>query len=1081
LFVHRYRDSNEHIRAMCIESLSRMTLQRPDLFLTDKYLKYFGWMLHDKDHHVRIAALNGLYQPFKAVQDAQDGKEVAPADEFLMIDKIQLGLLENVVGKFLSRIVSAIKDPKPEVQEVAMKVLLMLLQNGFLDDCEDDGVWDPINQRALSERASPAVRRDALYFVFEQLEAFDDGGEGSESSERKRTQQLDAVASYAAHALTKGPIPIDKIKIEVADYIVQSLREMPEHRALVTDWSAMLRAIKDDKSATTAHNVKAGDRADVAKQRILVRMLACAAQEEVGAVADESFLNSDVDPDMANSCEKAKKASMGREHETLSIALLKALPNLLLKFKGDTDVISELACLPRFLVPTVFSLPQRKQDFMSLIKNLGEIYLSSSNEDTLDKTARSLSSLCKGNHARVTESKAQLRKVVVELRDRIVELMSSDDSTIATSAMSVVNSESEFASKSSKRRSGRKKSPRAGASPATEKTSLTDDDTRGSADADTEYSIFLNVRRLRILAKKCDLSEFFDDTNNVNQLELLCNFVCDGLKSRLRACKPVDLRVNADEETAADKLIEDGDVLGAIGKSVNEGLQLILSVTGWFFFSYQDEEDLVKNKKDLVDDMEDGDDDDSSVDDHVILRLRNRLLSLLELCFSQYIPSSDEHGDDDTTVAKHSDDQISFADYVQIAAGRTTADLRMLFPKELSDAESPLLRSVALQEDGRLVGAFVRFISAKEHSLRENEMETKENKSMPQSLLLPMGRAIANNWARGNRREAGVFLRHIASSGPTATSIVTCAVDQMKKEDPVRMLESQMASLRQSYENWVEEEPDMDNEFPSDEEMKEFEEAEESHKEQFQHLEHRATQFSKKLGVFGKLSDPKLRPALNGFIREGVRFSFSNLDSNGEDTLVLGSRLSFLSILSKYASWIKKDKQAKKEIQSFMDEKEFELRRHEEFEDVHVDDLAALAAFRKDLGLKNLPKTSSNVSVTSELDDDQTMDDEASDGLNELQSPVASVSSRTSKASRASSRASSRVSSLPALPEGDKESPQDSDSDEDSHFSAGSSSNKRKSQTQNTYDESSEEGSDSDESSLGLGYSQKSKKARRSK
>lgn len=396
---------------------------------------------------------------------------------------------------------------------------------------------------------------------------------------------MDAIASYAAHAITYGPVPIDKIKIEVADFIVQSLRGMPEHRALVTDWSAMLRAIKDDKSATTAHNVKAGDRADVAKQRILVRMLACAAQEEVGAVADESFLNSDVDPDMASSStsEKANKASMGREHETLSIALLKALPNLLLKFKGDTDVVSELACLPRFLVPTVFSLPQRKQDFMSLIKNLGEIYLSSSNNDTLDKTARSLSSLCRGNHARVTESKAQLRKIVVELRDRIVELMSSDDATIATSAMSVVNSESEFASKSSRRRSGRKTSPAAGASPATEKTSLTDDDTRGSADVDTEHSIFLNVKRLRILAKRCNLSEFFDhvdDTNNVNQLELLCNFVCDGLKSRLRACKPVDLRVNEDEETAADKLIEDAEVLAAIGKSVSEGLQLILSVTG---------------------------------------------------------------------------------------------------------------------------------------------------------------------------------------------------------------------------------------------------------------------------------------------------------------------------------------------------------------------------------------------------------------------------------------------------------------------------------------------------------------------
>lgn len=511
---------------------------------------------------------------------------------------------------------------------------------------------------------------------------------------------------------------------------------------------------------------------------------------------------------------------------------------------------------------------------------------------------------------------------------------------------------------------------------------------------------------------------------------------------------------------------------------------------GWFFFQYQEENDLfIKNKKDLVDNMEEDDDDDSSVDDNVILRLRDRLLTLLELCFSQYIPSSDEHGDDDTTVAKHSDEQIAFADYVQLAAGKTTSDLRMLFPKEFSDAESPLLRAVALQEDGRLVGAFVRFINAKEHQLRDNEIEAKDNKILPQSLLLPMARAIANNWSRGNRREAGVFLRHIASSGSTAASVVTSTVDSMKKVDPVRMLESQMASLRQSYEKWVDEEPDMENDSPSEEEMKEFEEAEESHRELFEQLEHRGAQFSKKLGVFGKLSDPKLRPALNGFIREGVRFSFSNLDSNGEDTLVLGSRLSFLSILSKYSSWIKRDKQAKKEIQSFVNEKETELRAHEEFGDVHHDDLAALAAFRKDLGLglKNVPKAkaSSTVTVASGELDDEEMDDEASDGVNELQSPVASVSSRTSKASRASSRASSRVSSLPALLEGDKESPQDSESDEDSHFSAGSSShknNKRKSQTQTTYDENSEEESGSDDSSLGLGFSQKKgKRARRSK
>jgi cohesin complex subunit SA-1/2 len=185
--------------------------------------------------------------------------------------------------------------------------------------------------------------------------------------------------------------------------------------------------------------------------------------------------------------------------------------------------------------------------------------------------------------------------------------------------------------------------------------------------------------------------------------------------------------------------------------------------------------------------------------------------------------------------------------------------------------------SFALTEDGRLVGAFVRFLGSKEHYLRKNDSEV-ENKKLPYSLLLPMGRAIATNWTSGNRREAGMFLRHISSSGPFASSIVTTASKEMKKIDPVRLLESQMASLRQSYENWVDDEPALESERPTEEEMAEYEAEEQSHKEQFGLLEQRASQLSQSLGVFGSLSDDKLRPALDGFVREGIRFSFSNID-----------------------------------------------------------------------------------------------------------------------------------------------------------------------------------------------------------
>ena len=56
------------------------------------------------------------------------------------------------------------------------------------------------------------------------------------------------------------------------------------------------------------------------------------------------------------------------------------------------------------------------------------------------------------------------------------------------------------------------------------------------------------------------------------------------------------------------------------------------------------------------------------------------------------------------------------------------------------------------------------------------------------------------------------------------------------------MLESQMASLRQSYENWVDDTPELESDFPTEEQMADFERAEGVHKEHFAQLEHRASQ-----------------------------------------------------------------------------------------------------------------------------------------------------------------------------------------------------------------------------------------------
>ena len=385
----------------------------------------------------------------------------------------------------------------------------------------------------------------------------------------------------------------------------------------------------------------------------------------------------------------------------------------------------------------------------------------------------------------------------------------------------------------------------------------------------------------------------------------------------------------------------------------------------------------------------------------------------------------------------------------------------MIDPNSVNFITSAVLR-FALTEDGRLVGAFVRFLGSKEHYLRDNDAGV-ENKKLPQSLLLPMGRAIAANWNSGNRREAGMFLRHISSSGPTASNIVSASCKEMKKIDPVRLLESQMASLRQSYENWVDDEPALESERPTEEEMAEYEAEEANHREQFALLEQRASQFSQSLGVFGNLSDSKLGPALDGFIREGLRFSFSNIDgmyyfhfqqesssfqlvnhgmyrcsdlfftaANGEDTLVLGSRLSFLLLLAKYSSWMKKNKKSKAQIQNYIDQLELDMKNHEEFGEVHEDDIDCLQKYRQSVGLKMLPKMSSAASVASSqtsvarsvADDDESMDS-VSD-LGATPSSLARSAGRPSSTSTRKSHSSQNVSSLPTLPEGEQEeSPED--------------------------------------------------------
>ena len=62
-------------------------------------------------------------------------------------------------------------------RQVAMPLLRTILSEGLIDDAHDENFWNQINLPWLNPRTMPQVRLDSLYFVMEEMEAFDEDEE----------------------------------------------------------------------------------------------------------------------------------------------------------------------------------------------------------------------------------------------------------------------------------------------------------------------------------------------------------------------------------------------------------------------------------------------------------------------------------------------------------------------------------------------------------------------------------------------------------------------------------------------------------------------------------------------------------------------------------------------------------------------------------------------------------------------------------------------------------------------------------------------------------------------------------------
>ena len=159
VFVHRYRDLDQNIRAECVKAMGSWFTHYPAHFLDGSYLRYVGWVLSDSSTHVRLEAVRAL-----AVVYAQS--------EYV-------GSLTHFTERFKPRLLEmAGGDTELSVRTAVIGVLSAIDSNALLEDEEREriclllfdaevrvrkavspfvaGVW----QEAADERASAVVGRN---------------------------------------------------------------------------------------------------------------------------------------------------------------------------------------------------------------------------------------------------------------------------------------------------------------------------------------------------------------------------------------------------------------------------------------------------------------------------------------------------------------------------------------------------------------------------------------------------------------------------------------------------------------------------------------------------------------------------------------------------------------------------------------------------------------------------------------------------------------------------------------------------------------------------------------------------------
>lgn len=222
VFVHRYRDRDSKLRDEAISALGKWIVGYPQKLLDDKFLKYFGWLLHDKDPAVRSAVITSLTDIFSLEASTE-------------------GLL-LFCTRFNKRLLDMAHDVDEEVAIATFKLLCELLVAGVLDH-EDIAMTDEeftvLDGLVFHRGRSNELRLHAMKFALSHFDHFDDEADednnvdedddekpkgSAREVEKRAARQLDELLDFCDATISTG----DPSDLEDADLLVDAMVQLPQ-------------------------------------------------------------------------------------------------------------------------------------------------------------------------------------------------------------------------------------------------------------------------------------------------------------------------------------------------------------------------------------------------------------------------------------------------------------------------------------------------------------------------------------------------------------------------------------------------------------------------------------------------------------------------------------------------------------------------------------------------------------------------------------------------------------------------------------------------------------------------------------